>query len=239
MGNVIELPPRKPKRRGGVLYDFTWIRQNISILEVARQLGMYIPPPGQRWTMVQCFRPQNHKADDRSPSLGLSMRLNRFMCFNCDEKTRSNLDLVSEFHDIDLRQAAEWIAARFPGVPTISTEARKPEMRDLPDFRAGVSEPLRTLEDHIRAGLLAQLDNSELRVLMALWAYRDAGDVAEVSYQQIMQCAGLGGRATVAAALQLFESMELVRVIRSWQLGTGRRAPNRVLLTLDSEDGET
>jgi hypothetical protein len=94
------------------------------------------------------------------------------------------------------------------------------------------------LEDQIQTGLLGELSDGELRVLLTLWGFRDANDLVELCYDDIMEQGGIGSRSTVASALCTLERRGLLQVDRRWQPGTGRRAPNRILLTLENEAGQ-
>jgi hypothetical protein len=100
-----------------MLPNLAYIRERIQILQVARDLGMHVGASGPGgWTMVRCFRPERHKHGDSTPSLGFSVK-NRYMCFGCDDRAHSNIDLVMAVKDCDLRQAVRWFDARYAGIP--------------------------------------------------------------------------------------------------------------------------
>ena len=81
------------------LYDFPACRQ-VPILDVATKLGLDL-----RGSSVRCWR---HA--DRSRSVVLARRANRWRCERCDagKSWRSCLELVMEKLDLDSKQAGAW-----------------------------------------------------------------------------------------------------------------------------------
>ncbi len=68
--------------------------------------------------MIRCGHPDRHQNNDRTPSVGIHVATNMVKCFGCGTKPISPLDLVMDVLGLSVRQAADWIAERFP-VPTI------------------------------------------------------------------------------------------------------------------------
>ena len=100
-----------------LVYDMKYLRESVSIREVADLLGLH-----RKGNMVRCWRP-GHAHGDRTPSMGLDIRRNRARCFVCDAKQLSTLDLVAAHESLTLQEAAEWISGRF-SVPTLGRKAR-------------------------------------------------------------------------------------------------------------------
>jgi hypothetical protein len=205
--------------------DLAYIKERIQIVQVARDLGMHVGASGADWTMTRCFRPEKHKHGDRTPSLGFIK--NRYMCFACDDRTHSNVDLVMAVKECDLRQAVRWFDDRYPGIP-------RTKVKLLPrlSFRAGVDE-LRNPDDLVRAGLVPHLTDSSLRVFVVLAAFRDGNDVAEVTYETIMLRSGIGSKSTVSTAIKQLVGLSILMHRRRWSRRRHGRDSNQYIFTFD------
>jgi hypothetical protein len=212
------------------LPDINYIKKHVSILEVARALSLPIAEKrGATWSVAHCFRPENHKNSDSTPSLNFQTKKNKFTCFVCDsERLRSNIDLVMEIEKISFRAAAEWIAQRWP-VPRIE----KKRVKDW-DYRAGVTEFSRP-EDLVKAGLLPHFKDSEVRLFIILRDLRDTNDCCSLSYAALMRLSGIGSSRTVSRAIRRFEQMGLLQPKRGWEKGTGRRSQNQYMFTFNDD----
>src|SRR5262249_28282336 len=54
--------------------------------------------------------PENHKHGDRTPSVGIHERRNWVMCFVCDARTLSSIDLVMSVLQVERHAAVQWIS---------------------------------------------------------------------------------------------------------------------------------
>ena len=86
------LPIHSPERSGRAgLPDMAWIRRNVPVLDVGRELGLRV----NRHRRASCWRTENHRHGDADPSLQFYVRGNRVRCFVCDLRGgMSNIDLV-------------------------------------------------------------------------------------------------------------------------------------------------
>ena len=215
------------------LPDLKYIKRRIPILEVARELGIHTNPRGGTWTTAHCFRPENHKCGDSTPSLNFQTKQNKFMCFACDGRLRSNIDLVmavEHWEQKDLHKAWGWFDDHYPGIPRI--EANKKTGRNTFDFRAGVDE-FRGPDDIVKAGIVPHLTDSSLRVFTVLAAFRDSGDVTRISYKTIKLRTGIKTNHTVAEAVRNLESLYIIDVDRKWAKGRAGRDQNQYSFTFD------
>jgi hypothetical protein len=89
--------------------DFEYIRTKISIVAVARELGLTVN--GYR---ARCWRTETHRNGDANPSIGFWKKRNKGRCFVCDPHVWSTIDLVMLYLGYDLRQAVSWVTDRFP-----------------------------------------------------------------------------------------------------------------------------
>jgi len=220
---------------GKLLPDLNYIRRHIAILDVARELGIHPQPlGGATWTMARCFRPENHKSGDHTPSLGFLTKKNTYQCFACDDGTHSNIDLVMAVEHCTLREAGRWFDEHFPGTPRI--KARPKAGRNVFDFRAGVDE-FTCGDDLVRAGIVPHLTESELKVFVVLNAFRDGDNISSPSYATIMQRTGIRSGHTVSRALRKLEKLNVVDVKRGWARNrTGGRAQNQYAFTFGDPD---
>lgn len=190
------------------LPDFEYIRSKIPIVSVARALGLDV----NGWS-ARCWRTGCHRNGDANPSLRFWKKKNRGKCFVCDQFPWSTIDLVKLYRECDLREAVEWITARFP-VPLLPKGSHIPR-RDawFPRYRSGVDENVLTLM--VRSGLWNQLSHAERSILPVIVTYtdRDTG-IAEISFRGLMRFSGVGSQVTIAAAIKTFERMRLLKVAR-------------------------
>lgn len=212
--------------------DFEYIRKKVSIVAVARELGL-------RGTGLKahCWRIESHRNGDGDPSIGFMKAKNRGRCFVCDPHTWSNIDLVMIYLECDLQTAAAWIAERFP-VPDLpkGCHVRKREGW-YPRFRSSVFQDVIT--NLVRSGLWRDLSQSERSILPVLVTFTDSDRrVAEISYRGLMRYSGVGSQATIAKAIHHFEQMHLLRVIRA-PGGLRLRGVSQYCLTLDDPEFQT
>jgi hypothetical protein len=215
------------------LPDFRYIKR-LPIVEVARELGIHTELPGATWTRAHCFRPENHKANDRTPSLNFQVKKNKFMCFHCDERLGSTLDLVMAVEQCDQLKAGEWFDEHYPGIPRLKA---KPNGKNDFDYRAGVDE-FKTPDDLVKAGMLPHLTNPALRVFTVLAAYRDENDVASVSYETIKQKSGIGSDHTVSKGLRNLEGLSIMNVTHkgAFRSKHGGREQSQYAFTFDDPE---
>jgi hypothetical protein len=206
--------------------DFEYIRTKISIVAIARDLGLTVN--GYR---ARCWRTESHRNGDANPSIGFWKKKNKGRCFVCDPHVWSTIDLVMLYLGCDLRDAVSWITDRFP-VPPIprGSHVKKREAWST-RFRCGVAEDVVTVL--VRSGLWSTLSHAERSILPVLVTFtdRDTG-LAEISYRGLMQYSGVGSQATIADAIRHFEQMRLLRVVRM-PGGLCLRRVNQYYLTLD------
>ncbi len=209
--------------------DFEYIRTKISIVTVARELGLRVI--GYR---AHCWRTANHRNGDANPSIGFRKAKNTGRCFVCDPHTWSNIDLVMLFNDYDRRGAVSWITAKFP-VPPLPKGAHVAKREAwFPRFRSGVDENVVTML--VRSGLWSDLTHAERSILpvFATFADRNTG-ITEISYRGLMRYAGIGSQATIAEAIRHFQQMRLLQVVRT-PSGRCLRRVNQYRLTLDDPE---
>jgi hypothetical protein len=184
------------------LPDLGYIRRNVPIEEVARQLGLDIIG-----RMARCWRPEKHQHGDRTPSVGLHHRKNFAKCFVCDGRALSPLDLVMAVQNVELRVALRWICARYQ-IPHLPKGRHiKPQQRWSERYRAGTGSRLDLL---VKSLVWASLTHSERSILAVLDAFSDA-DIVTISYRGIMRYAGVGSQSTVASALKRFENLRVLK----------------------------
>ena len=209
--------------------DFEYIRTKISIIAVARELGLVVN--GYR---ARCWRTENHRNADASPSLSFQKKTNRGMCFVCDQHTWSTIDFVRLYLDCDLRTAASWITERFP-VPTLRPGSHVTKREAwFPRFHSGVDENVVTML--VRSGIWSELSHAERSILPPLVTFVDRGTgITEISYRGLMRYSGVGSSATIAEAMRRFERMRLLQVARRPGELTFRRV-NQYRLTVDDPE---
>jgi hypothetical protein len=206
--------------------DLKYIRHHISVREIARELGLEVFGNSAR-----CWRGESHQHGDQTPSLSFTKR-NRWKCHVCDDRARSNLDLVMKFHGCDLKTAVEWIAARFD-VPRV--ERNKSRRVTYPHgIRAGVGAS--PLDDLVRSGLWACMSSSARSVLGVFIGFKDPDTkawIVEISMRGLSRFAGLSVKG-VWLALHDLEHIGLVTVFSRPPSRGVVRACNKYELTFES-----
>ena len=201
-------PAREAKIK--LLPDMRFIRARISILEVAKELGIQIVYRGATWTTARCFRPENHKTGDSNPSLNFQTKKNKYICFACDERLHSNIDLVMAVEGYtEVIQAINWFEEHYPGIP-------RKEVQTIDfEWRAGVDD-FRNPDDLVNAGLIPHLTESALKVFVVIAAARNGNDVSIVTYDTIMRRSGIKSKSTVAKAIRHLEGLCIFECTRRW-----------------------
>lgn len=206
--------------------DLEYIKNHISVITVARDLGLHVIG-----CKARCWRGDSHKNGDADPSIGFHKKTNRWRCFVCDPGSCSNIDLVMSFLDMSLREALEWFCATYyvPQIPRgrhSSTQSRW-----KPRFRVGVTG-FALMETLVQSGLWAALTPPERAILPVLLNFSSPETgITEISYKGIMRYSGVRSSATVAKALNRFENMHCLKTIRGSE-GVLRRC-NRYRLTVE------
>ena len=206
--------------------DLAFIKKFIPIAEIAVELGLNVSG-----NSAHCWRSDNHKNGDRTPSVSFNTRRNIGRCFVCDDHAWSGIDLVMMVRGVSIREAAEWIAARFR-VPQIrkGKHIRGREQWDS-SSRVGVSGF--SLEGIVRMGFWATLTCSEARVLVVFCTFCAPGSGNKaISYRGIMRFAGVRSQSTVSRVLKRFSRMGLLEITRG--SAHGFRTCNTYSLTLHS-----
>lgn len=207
--------------------DFEYIRRSIPIQGIAEALGLRISGK-----MVRCWRPERHKNEDRTPSVGLNIRANTARCFVCDSRSLSTIDLVMSIRSIDILPAARWIAAHFqvPSLPKgkhLATHSRWPE-----NFRVGTRDS--RLEVLVRSGIWALLTPKQHSILPVLDTFTPANEgMVTISYRGIARYAGVGSHSTIASALRRFQSFHFLQKRHRFE-EAGFRGCNAYRWTLDN-----
>jgi hypothetical protein len=206
--------------------DVEYIKARIPITAVARDLGLCV-----KGYKARCWRPENHRNGDSDPSVGFQKAKNRYRCFVCDAHSGSNIDLVMAVQGVEIRDALRWICGRYD-VPSAPKDQRRLSIeRWSPRFRVGVSG-CELLDTVVRCGLWEDFGPSERAILPVLLVYADrSSGLATISYRGIMRYAGIGSPTTVSKALQRFENMHILRIVRGRD--SGLRAVNSYCVTAD------
>lgn len=205
--------------------DISYIKR-IPIIEVAKELGIRTELPGATWARARCFRPYNHKTGDQNPSLNFQVKKNKFMCFCCDDRLHSNIDLVMAVEECSLQEALAWFDEHYPGIPRLRL------LYTSFEFRAGVDE-FRTPEDLVKAGLIPHLTDSALKVFIVIAAFRDKNDVSCVTYDTIMLRSGIKSKSTVAKAIKHLEGLSIFECLRRWSRDRAGHATTQYSFTFD------
>lgn len=79
--------------------DLNQLKDSIKITDLARELGLQV-----RGRQARCFNAGQHKRGDKTPSLGLDIKTNRFKCFACGVNG-SVIDLYKEVKGVSLSEA--------------------------------------------------------------------------------------------------------------------------------------
>jgi hypothetical protein len=187
--------------------DFDYIRDKVPIREIAGELGLTVSGK-----MVRCWRTENHQHGDRTPSVGLHQRRNTAMCFVCDSRSLSTIDLVMSVRNAPLPEAIAWITQRYniPNIPKgkhTHSQQRWPERHRL---GSGTSR----LEFMVRCLVWASLTPSERSILGVLDCFSD-GETVTISYRGIMRYAGIGSQSTVANGLKHLQNLHVLKKAQS------------------------
>jgi hypothetical protein len=213
-------------RKGQELPDMTYIRREIPIADVARELGIRVSGRNT----AHCWRVGAHQNGDRSPSL--SFRRNRAKCYVCDGDAMSTIDLVIRHEGFDpstaLREATAWLCARWP-VPTIAKNTKLARPQRWAASPVGLSSF--PLEQFVRSGVWTGLDDAGRAVLSVLFCFSEKGEVA-VSYRGLARYSGMKSDATIAKVLRHFKNLG---IIESLPRSKNFRDVGRYRFTLDSE----
>lgn len=209
--------------------DFAYIREKVSIVAVAHELGLSVF--GNR---ARCWRAECHRHGDANPSIGFWKKKNRGRCFVCDPRTWSPIDLVMLVRECDRRGAIAWITARFQ-VPFLKKGLHLSKREAwFPRFHSGVDE--NAINWLVRSLIWSELTRAEQSILAVLTTFLDRGrGSTEISYRGIMRYSGVGSDATIAKAIRRFEQMHLLRVVRLPDAPRLRRV-NQYSFTLDDPE---
>lgn len=213
-------------RKGKELPDMNFIRHEIPIADVARELGIRVAGRNA----AHCWRVGAHQNGDRTPSL--SFRRNRAKCYVCDVDSMSVIDLVIKHQEFEpsrgLREATDWICAHWT-VPTIAKNAKLSRPQRWATSPVGFSSF--PLEEFVRSGMWAALDDAGRAVLPALFCFAEKGEVC-VSYRALSRYAGKASDSTIAKALQQFKQIGILETLPKAR--NNFRDAGRYRFTLDS-----
>jgi hypothetical protein len=186
--------------RGQTPDALAWIRKNVPITGVARALDLTVIGDA-----AHCWREANHSTGDTHPSLGFTTQ-NRFRCFVCDSRPGSNLDLAMKVLGVDLAAALEWMRRHF----TIPDHVRLRQRHDPAEWNRV------TYATILDSGVWARsFTDAERNIFSVLWHRRNSQTgVCSLSYRGVLKISGLGSQNTVAAAIQKFEQLHLLEVVR-------------------------
>lgn len=191
-----DLSPQQPTPRQNHshrLPDAKWIRKNIPIANVARELGL-----NGDGRVFDCFS-GDHPAGKRKRSLSIHGKSNTMRCFDCDTKSLSNIDLVVQVMGISLGDAIKWIDLHFPGVPQIELKP-KPENR----HRHRESKTLNPQALIISRGWAEMSLSAKAVITAIIHRSPQAGSeqfMLRCSYDELMAWTGIGSKATISNAL--------------------------------------
>ena len=208
--------------------DLEFIRKSVPIRDVAGQLGLRIVGKN-----VHCWRPDNHQHGDRTASVGLQKRGNRAMCFVCDPKALSPIDLVMSVLRLDFRQAVQWITSRYE-VPAAPKGKHIARLQRWPErFRVGTGSAVEML---IRSGIWASVTPAQRSLLPVLETFADSQThKATISYRGMMRFSGVESQSTISSALKRFRALRFLRV-ESGRDNEGLRTCGTYQLCFDDPD---
>ena len=212
-------------RERQTLPDMTYIRREIPIADVARELGIRVA--GR--SAAHCWRVGAHQNGDRTPSMSFSKR-NRAKCHVCDVDPKSPIDLVIAYQECSLKEAVTWLCAHWP-VPTIAKNTKLARRERWATSPVGYSSF--PLEQFIRSGVWAALDDPARAVLPVLFCFAERGTVS-VSYRGLARYSGLGSFATIAKAFQQLKRLGILEALPR-VAGSSFREPSSYRFTLDGE----
>jgi hypothetical protein len=197
--------------------DISWIKKHVSILGVARELGLSI-----RRGKAQCWRTENHRHGDADPSLCFLEKRNRCRCFVCDMRGgHSNIDLAMNVLGCDLGSAVQWIAKHFP-VPNIKVgRPAGSTLASAKPYRIGVHGS--EWEVIMRSGMWGAMSAAERSILAILDKLQDVETgLTHLSYRAIMRYSGVKKMANVSAAIKELSRMQALEVSRGPRIGVTR-----------------
>lgn len=202
--------------------------KRIPITDVADRLG--IERCGAMW---RCWRPNNHKHADHTPSVSVWRRKNRVRCFNCDGRTLSTVDVVQSVRRLDVFAALLWLDENFGPLPRIEKKRRN---QDSSSHWYGPAGKGGRLEAVILSGLLAELSNNEARLLFVLDSFCDVeANRCTMSYRALQRYSGIRGDRHLAAAIRGLRRIHLLEVERG-SGGRGRSQCSGYSLTVEHVD---
>lgn len=214
-------------RERQTLPDMKYIRHEIPIADVARELGIRVETSNS----AHCWRVGAHQNGDRTASM--SFRRNRARCHVCDPDSMSVIELVIRYQELDptrgLKEATEWICARWT-VPVIAKNTKLARRERWATSPVGHSSF--PLEDFIRSGVWAALDDPARAVLPVLFCFAERGTVS-VSYRGLARYSGLASLATVAKGFQQLKRLGILEALP--RVGSNFREPSNYRFTLDGE----
>lgn len=184
------------------LPDMKYINREIPIVDVATSLGIRVGGKS-----AHCWRVGAHRSGDRSPSL--SFHRNRAKCFVCDADSMSVIDLVLKHQACSLRHAIAWICERWT-VPTIAKHHKLSRPERWKTSPVGVSSF--PLEQLIRSGFWATLDDADRAVLAVLFCFAEKGEAA-ISYRGLCRYSGKASNTTIAKVLKHFKRIGLLKAL--------------------------
>jgi hypothetical protein len=182
---------------GAAWADLEFIRRRVPVTAVARGLGLRVRSDSS----AHCWRDHQHQHGDRSPSLYFT-RKNRWRCAVCDGRTMSNLDLVMAVRGCDLREAVEWITARWQ-VPMAGRgkHVKRREPR-APRFRVGTTGL--PFEEIVLTGFWATMSKAAQSVLVTILAFTDNDTGwAILSFRALRRYSGLSFRGVTTGLREL------------------------------------
>lgn len=197
--------------------DVAWIKNHVSVFEVAKALGLRI-----RHRRAKCWRPENHTHGDTEPSLHFYERKNRVRCFVCDMRGgHSCIDLVMGNLGVTFGDAVRWIAERFT-VPNVKVGRPLGQREAQPaPYRVGIQGS--EFEFLVRTGMFGKLPAPERSILVALAHFRDPeSGLTQLSYAGIMRYAGVSSTATVNKALKQLARLHAIEIHRGLRVGVTR-----------------
>jgi hypothetical protein len=144
----------------------------------------------------------------------------------------SVIDLVIKHQELEpsrgLKEATDWICAHW-NVPTIAKNAKLSRPQRWASSPVGLSSF--PLEEFVRSGMWAALDDAGRAVLPALFCFAEKGEVC-VSYRALSRYAGKASDATIAKALHRFKQIGILEALP--KAGSNFREAGRYHFTLDS-----
>ncbi len=179
-----------------MLPDAAWLRHEIPIAEVAKNLGLEGEASGCKFN---CWR--DHRPGERKRTLSTHAKSNTIRCFKCDSRNLSTIDLVAAILDLSVGEAMKYLAANFPGAPR-----RELRIKAEHAHHAQSRKSVMTLQDIICSRGWSSLSQRGKVLLTAICARSpQAGPeqfTLRCTYEHLARWTGITGRATIAAALR-------------------------------------